>query len=148
MGAKFISEKKFEEMIVTFLRISVGIFTEEKEEVCLKAHERRGIDIEDEVSDELLDEMSREVDERLLNNIINELRSFFNEFIDADSQTFDAISYLIKRYEGSIEKLKSGGKIKKFTFSDLITNPEIHLDEYLEFLDKAIQKLKFEFEVI
>lgn len=148
MAEKSISEEKFEEMIAGFLRASVDIFAEEKEEECLMAHKRRGIEIEDEINDEILDEMNKEVDGKLLDSITNDLRSLFNELLGRDNQPLSAIGYLIERYEGTIRKLKSGGKIRKFTLADLITNPEVHLDDYLELLEKAIQRLKFEFEVI
>ena len=96
-------------------------------------------------------EISQVFEKRVERQIIEKLRMFFDKLIVEKDIPLFMISYLIKRCEGALERLKDRGTLQIFVPEELVfLIPRMHLliQEYIETLEEALLQLKFEYEVI
>ena len=136
---------EIEEFIIMALELSFGKFLSSLDVEVLKIEEEmREIGFSEE-------EMSWEFERRIRNQIIEKFRMFFDQLIAEKDVPLFTISYCIKRCEGAVERLKNRGIFQTFVPIELnFLIPKMHLliEEYVEILERTLQQLRFEYEVI
>ncbi len=136
---------EIEEFIIMALELSFGKFLSSLDVEVLKIEEEmREIGFSEE-------EMSWEFERRIKNQIIEKFRMFFDKLITEKDVPLFMIGYCIKRCEGAVQRLKSRGSFQTFVPIELnFLIPKMHLliEEYVEILERTLQQLRFEYEVI